>query len=185
MHSPHRNTSRSIRTIFPVVLRVSLSLILWTLGASMNLIAAEPPEHRIIHKFPVERAKVEALQRWVNSGHDEWCRDAKLVAAASLQNIFGDSSGLEPASLTLDVERAEKTSAVLAFHSLDGRITYRVTLRRYDWLLPVAGSREKTIWVPERVEIITQRTAGDHNDQAPDPHVFAADASSRATKPLS
>jgi hypothetical protein len=184
MHSTYSKPVQNIRTIVPVILRITLSLILWTLGASMSLSAGELPAHRNVHIFPADHEKIEALQRWVNAGHDPWCRDAKLVAAASLENILGDSDSLEPASLTLEIERAGKASSVFAFHSLDGRVTYRVTLRRYDWLRPVAGSREKTIWVPESVEIVTQRAADDRNDQAQDQQVLAADASSQGTNPL-
>ncbi len=31
----------------------------------------------------VDRAKVETLQRWVSAGHEEWCKDSRLVAMMS------------------------------------------------------------------------------------------------------
>jgi hypothetical protein len=46
---------------------------------------------------------------------------------------------------------------VYSYHSLDGRSTYRITVRRFRWLLPTAGSFRQMIWVPERAEIITRR----------------------------
>jgi hypothetical protein len=155
----HRKPVANIRAIFPVVLRITFSLILWTFGAaSMNLAAAEPKEHRALYNFSVERAKVEELQRWVNAGHDSWCRDPQLVAATSLRRILPDSEDFELASLTLEVERNRKISAVYIFHSLDGGTTYRVTVRRYRWLLPVAGNLHKMIWVPEHADILTRGT---------------------------
>jgi hypothetical protein len=172
MNPLHRNSVTSIRTIVPVVLRIAFSLILWTLGAaSMNLAAAEPKEHRAVYNFSVERAKIEDLQRWVNAGHDSWCRDPQLVAATSLRRVVPDSEDFDLASLPLEVERSQKTSAVYVFHSLDGNTTYRVTVRRYRWLLPVAGNLHKTIWVPEHAEILTrdsQTVARDsaHSDAA-------------------
>jgi hypothetical protein len=157
MNPLHRKSVTSIRTIVPVVLRITFSLILWTLGAaSMNLVAAEPREHRAVYNFGVERAKVEDLQRWVNAGHDSWCRDPQLVAATSLRRIVPDSEDFDLASLPLEVERSQKTSAVYIFHSLDGNTTYRVTVRHYRWLLPVAGNLHKMIWVPEHAEILTR-----------------------------
>jgi len=46
MNSHNRKPAASIRTIVPVILRIILSLILWTLGAaSMNLAPAQAGEH--------------------------------------------------------------------------------------------------------------------------------------------
>ena len=156
MNSLHQNPSRTIRTILPVILRVTFSLILWTLGAvPMRLAAAETKEHRVVYTFAVDRAQLEDLQRWVNAGHASWCRDPQLVASASLRRVLPDSD-FELASFPLERELGRKTTAVYTFHSLDGTTTYRITLRRYRWLLPIAGSQHKLIWVPERAEILTR-----------------------------
>lgn len=67
--------------IFPIILRVTCSLLLWTLGASavdLRIPSVQPKEHRVTITFPVDRAKVEHLQRWVNAGHDPWSRDSQL-----------------------------------------------------------------------------------------------------------
>jgi hypothetical protein len=159
MNSLYRKPITNFRRIFPVVLRITFSLILWTLGAaSMNLAAAESKEHRVVYNFSVERAKIEVLQRWVNAGHDSWCRDPQLVAATSLRRVVPAFEDFDLASLQLEAELAGKTSAVYTFHSLDGNTTYRVTVRRYRWLLPVAGNLHKMIWVPEHAEILTRGT---------------------------
>ena len=159
MNTLNRKSAVSIRTILPVILRIVLSLILWTLGAaSMNIAVAQTKEHRVVHNFAVDHTQVENLQRWVNAGHDPWCRDSQLVAAASLRRVSPEVSNLELASLPLELERSHKTTAIYTFHSLDGRTTFRITLRRYRWLLPVAGSFQKMIWVPERAEIVTRDT---------------------------
>lgn len=160
MNSSRRKPrSRSIREIVPIILRVAFSVILWTLGATVMTVAgAQPKQHRVVHMLEVDRNKAENLQRWVNGGHDGWCRDAQLVAAAALRRVSPDFPDYELASLPLDVERSGKNSAVYSFHSLDGHRAYRITLRRYRWLLPVAGSLQRTIWIPERVEILTRDT---------------------------
>ena len=158
MNPLHQNSTGTIRTILPVILRITFSLILWTLGAAPMPLAAEPKEHRVIYTFSVERAQIEELQRWVNSGHDAWCRDAQLVASHFLNRVLPDSE-MELASFPLELEHSHKTTAVYTFHSLDGLTAYRITLRRYRWLLPVAGSQHKMIWVPERAEIVTRDAA--------------------------
>lgn len=150
---------RKITTIFPVILRVTFSLLLWTLGAAtMNLAAAQvrPKEHRVVQTFPVSRAAVENLQRWVNAGHDIWCRDPQLVASAALRGVSPELSDYELTSLPLELEHSHKTRAIYTFHSLDGRTTFRITLRRYPYLLPTAGSLRQMIWVPASAEIITR-----------------------------
>lgn len=52
---------RSFRTILPVILRVTFSLILWTLGATMHIAAAQTNEHREVTNSPIDRAPIEAL----------------------------------------------------------------------------------------------------------------------------
>jgi len=153
-----RAEARDIRKILPVILRITLSLILWTLGGAAMKLGAEPAkEHRVVYTFAVDRGQTENLQRWVNAGHDGWCRDPQLVAVASMRRISDEFEEAQAASFPLELERREKTEAVYTFHSLDGLKTYRITLRRYEWLLPTAGSLHRMIWVPEKVEIVTRK----------------------------
>jgi hypothetical protein len=153
------STERSVRTILPVILRIIFSLILWTLGGVAMKLEAEPAtEHRMVYTFVVDRAQMEDLQRWVNEGHDGWCRDPQLVAVASLRRIGDQFDEVEAASLPLELEHRQKTEAIYTFHSLDGRVTYRITLRRYDWLLAKAGSLHRMIWVPEKAQIVKRDT---------------------------
>ena len=153
-----RPKARDIRRVLPVIARITVSLILWTLGSGMVLESAaeSAKEHRTAYTFAVDRAQAEDLQRWVNQGHDEWCRDAQIVAAATMRRLSGEFDEMEAASMPLELERGEKKEAVYTFHSLDGRKTYRILLRRYEWLLSAAGSWEEMIWVPEKAEIVTR-----------------------------
>jgi hypothetical protein len=150
----------SFKTILPVLLRITSSLLLWTLGASamdIRVSHIQPKQHRVIINFPFDRTKIEALQRWVNAGHDSWCRDPQMVAASALRRVspaFAD----ELASFPLELEQFENTKAVYTFHALDGQTTYRITLRRHLYLLRSAGSLNRIIWIPESAEIITRDT---------------------------
>ncbi len=56
----------------------------------MNLVEAQIRPQRVVRNYPVDRAKLEHLQHWVNEGHDTWCRDPKLVASAVLSRVAPD-----------------------------------------------------------------------------------------------
>ena len=147
------------KIILPVILRITFSLFLWTIGfASMNLADAQTRPQRVIKEYPVDRARLEHLQRWVNEGHDTWCRDPKLVASAVLNRVAPDvvNSEFELASLPTEQRKARGTKSIYTFSSLDGRTIYQVTLRRYHWLLPTAGAMERMVWTPVRIETITR-----------------------------
>jgi hypothetical protein len=149
----------SFKPILPVLLRITSSLLLWTLGASamdIRVSHIQPKQYRVIINFPVDRTKIEALQRWVNGGHDSWCRDPQMVAASSLRRVSPDLADSELASFPLESEQFENTKAVYTFHALDGQTTYRITLRRHLYLLRSAGSLNRIIWIPESAEIITR-----------------------------
>jgi len=51
---------QNLRTIVPVMLRITFSLLLWTLGASMTISAAQPGEHHEVTNFPIDRADIKA-----------------------------------------------------------------------------------------------------------------------------
>jgi hypothetical protein len=147
------------KTILPVILRITFSLLLWTLGfASMNLTEAQVTTQRVVRDYPVDRIRLEHLQRWVNEGHDAWCREPKLVASAALNRVAPDfaDSEFELASLPTEHTTAHGTKSIYTFASLDGRITYQVTLRRYRWLLPIAGATDQIVWAPVRIEAINR-----------------------------
>ena len=150
---------RRIRTILPVILRITFCLLLWTLGASsMRLVEAQTLQHHELHKLPVNRTRIENLQRWVNNGHDTWCRDAKSVATATVRRISPEFAhyDFELASLTTQDGEPSANKAVYTFHSLDGHTSYRVTLRRFKWQTKIAGASRRRVWVPVRTETITR-----------------------------
>jgi hypothetical protein len=152
-------TSIHHKTIVPVILRITFSLLLWTIGfASVNLVEAQVRTQRVVRDYPVGRAKLEQLQRWVNAGHDTWCRDPKLVASAALNRVAPDfaDSEFELASLPTERTTTRGKKSIYTFASLDGGITYQVTLRRYRWLLPIAGTPDLIVWAPVRIETITR-----------------------------
>jgi len=60
-------------------------------------------------------------------------------------------------ALPLDAEPASENRAVFVWTSTDGKASCRVTVERFEWLLPIAGEADSTVWVPTHAEIIAQR----------------------------
>lgn len=112
-------------------------------------------EDRIVHERVINRAKVENLQRWVSAGHADWCRDARMVAAEELWRLAPDysGSGFELNAVIADANANGGNRVMFEWVPLDGRTIYRVTLERFDWLLPIAGNTESIVWVPTSMEI--------------------------------
>jgi hypothetical protein len=113
---------------------------------------------RIVMVPEVNRAQVESLQRWVAGGHEEWCKDARLVAAEELARVTPEFGGaameLEQAAET--DETGESDRVAFDWTTLEGRASYRVTVERFVWLAGIAAERESRVWVPTRVELRTQ-----------------------------
>ena len=148
-----------IRVILPVILRIAFCLAMWTLGAmTMTVAEAQTREHRVAKELPVDRARVENLQRWVDAGHDAWCRNPQLVAAVTLRRMAPEFANydFELASLAAHDGRVSPAKAVYTFHSLDGHTKYRISLRRFAWQTKSAGSPESRVWIPVRSEKITR-----------------------------
>ena len=150
-----------IRVILPVILRITFCLVMWTLGAMTMIVPvaeAQTREHRVVQTIPVDRPRVENLQRWVNAGHDTWCRNPKFVASMALRRISPEFANydFELASMATSGEKVSPPRAVYTFHSLDGHTTYRITLRRFAWQSKTAASPDDRIWVPVSSEKITR-----------------------------
>jgi hypothetical protein len=156
-----RGAAEKSRLILPVILRITFCLAMWTLGVmTMSIAEAQTREQRVAQKIPVDRARVENLQRWVDTGHDTWCRDPQSVAATALRRVAPEFSNydFELASLTTGNEKVSPTQAVYTFHSIDGHTSYRITLRRFRWQSKTAVSPNDRIWIPVRSEKITRES---------------------------
>jgi len=154
-----RGAAEKFRVILPVILRITFCLAMWTLGVmTMTIAEAQTREQRVAQKIPVDRARVENLQRWVDAGHDSWCRDPQSVAAMALRRVAPEFSNydFELASLTTGNEKDSLTQAVYTFHSIDGRTSYSITLRRFRWQSKTTVSQSDRVWIPVRSETITR-----------------------------
>jgi len=139
------------------MLRISFRVVLFVVWVTFAGAAfGQTPEKRVVKIYAVDRAAAENLQRWVDAGHDTWCRHAELVAAATLKEITPEMQDeLTLASSTLEREEENETQASYVYHSLDGLTTYRIAVRRYEWLKSDAGIAD-VVWLPERVEMLAE-----------------------------
>ena len=141
------------------VSRIAGAALAGMLAIAVPAAAAGPAERRVEVSRELDRAKIENLQRWVSSGHEEWCKDARLVAMDELRRLApafaGDSA--DPEALRLDTESESTQRVIFAWASPDGQATYRVAVERFGWLLPIAGEADSVVWVPTHAEIIAHR----------------------------
>jgi hypothetical protein len=138
---------------------VAGALLAGVLAIGTQAATAAGGERRVEVKPELDRHKIENLQRWVSAGHEEWCKDARLVAMDELRRVapaFAGSSA-DVDALPMDTESASDSHAVFAWTSPDGKATYRVAVERFEWLLPIAGEADSMVWVPTHAEIIAQR----------------------------
>jgi hypothetical protein len=114
-------------------------------------------EDRITNDRNINRTEVENLQRWVSAGHADWCKDARVVAAEELWRLAPDYSGdgFELNAVNADARVNAGNRVTFEWSPLDGRALYRVTVERFDWLLPIAKNMESIVWVPTSTEIHT------------------------------
>src|SRR5262249_7782967 len=130
---------------------------LLALGAPAAM--AAPAERRVGLSRDLAHGRIGNLHRWVKSGHDEWCKDARLVAMDELRRVapsFGGNS-VDLEALPLDTESSGGERTVFVWSSPDGRATYRVTVERFVWLLPIAGDADSVVWVPTHIEVISHQ----------------------------
>src|SRR5882672_686790 len=147
--------SSSVKTLS---IRIAGGVLAGMLAIATPATMATGAERRVEVSRDVDRVKIENLQRWVSAGHEEWCKDARLVATDELKRVApafaGASSDLE--ALPMDEESAEEGRAVFVWTSPDGKASYRVAVERFEWLLPIAGDADSIVWVPTHAEIIAQ-----------------------------
>ena len=112
-------------------------------------------EDRITNDRNINRSEVENLQRWVSSGHADWCKDARLVAAEGLWRLAAEYSGdgFELNAISAEPIANDGNRVTFEWAPMDGRALYRVTVERFDWLLPIAKDSESLVWVPTSTEI--------------------------------
>ena len=142
------------------VMRVFGIGVVGMLAGAMTLVplaaaGAVREEDRITNNRNINRSEVENLQRWVSSGHADWCKEARLVAAEELWRLAAEYSGqgFELNAISAEPIANGGNRVTFEWAPMDGRALYRVTVERFDWLLPIAKDSESIVWVPTSTEI--------------------------------
>src|SRR5260221_5929711 len=106
----------------------------------------------------IDRGEAEYLQRWVSAGHEDWCKDARLVAAEELKRLAEEYSGdgFELNLITSDADSNGGNRVTFEWAPPDGRELYRVTVEGFDWLLLIAKNVDSIGWGPTTTAILTQ-----------------------------
>jgi hypothetical protein len=157
--------------MLPMILSIAGNLLLWTLGFTTMSVATENiPQrvvqdddahrivqdnaHKVVQEFPIDPARAENLQHWVDAGHDTWCRSANLVAQATLQRIAPEFSAEDRTLAALPIERKQlsRDKVIYTYHSFDGHTTYRITVVRHASRLHTADLKGSRVWLPIRSE---------------------------------
>ena len=114
-------------------------------------------EERVTSERAIDRAEAENLQRWVSAGHADWCKDPRLVAAEELKRVAAEYSdeGFELHAV-VDQDLSNRNRVTIEWATVDGRVAYRVTVERFEWLLPIAKNVESMVWVPTSTEILAR-----------------------------
>lgn len=111
----------------------------------------------VVNYFTVDRSELQHLQRWVTAGHEDWCKDPRLVAAEEFKRLAPDFSGdameLQVSNSANDAANDGAAKMTFVWAPLDSRAIYRVTVQRFDWLLPIAKNTDALIWVPTIVQV--------------------------------
>ena len=134
-------------------------------------------DDRLVSYRTTDRTEIENLQRWVAAGHEDWCKDARLVAAEELKRIAANFYG-DAAELQAGVGDGAK-QMTFAWATLDGRVLYQVTVERFEWLLPIAKDADGIVWVPTVVEVQLQ---GSDSGASGEPSTSEAKATNAAER---
>jgi hypothetical protein len=109
----------------------------------------QKPCRKVKHSSP-QRKEIIAMQREVNEGHRPTQLQAQTVATIALRELRNDPLLSES---SINEESLTNRFAVYSVSGNDGK-TYRVTLQRFKWLLPIAKKYEWMIWVPVKSEVL-------------------------------
>ena len=148
---------REARHMYTVSFATLLTAAMTLAPVAAAATTAKSAEEKRLVNYQANRAEIENLQRWVAAGHEDWCKDARLVAAEELKRIAssfpGDATELDAINLGEASEGGSAKKVAFEWTPFDGRATYRVTVERFEWLLLIAKDADLVVWVPTTMEI--------------------------------
>jgi hypothetical protein len=137
-------------------MRLALCYLAWTMLVLCSSLCNA--EGQCLSRTQVERVNKQAyeqLQDFVNEGHEPWRLDSQAVAASQVFALEGTPKARwDLYSLPLTTVQETKMQAVYEYESRSRHgVSYRIKLRHFDWLLPLARKWEWMVWAPVAVVI--------------------------------
>jgi hypothetical protein len=135
-----------------VARRIGVTLVL---AVCVQSLAASTPCASEKRSTPVNHKEYEELQEFVNAGHQPWRMDARAVAAEQvllLEMVTKDDKDVYTLPLSL-VEQDGRRAVFQFLSKRQAGVTYRITVRRFEWLFPLAEKWEWMIWVPTEATV--------------------------------
>lgn len=103
--------------------------------------------------WKVDETEAMDLQASVNEGHQPWrTDDVSTIAAQAIEERKKEWSDFDAILDVPKVTFRSNNTARLTAKDTAGTIAYKVTLRKYSWLLKSAGEWRWIIWLPASVE---------------------------------
>jgi hypothetical protein len=129
--------------------RVGLVLLLIPLCPFVFGLECSKPAETVRH-LPISRNACRKLQQEVSKGHQPWRLDSNAVAGEQILRIENvPRNNWDVYKVPFSVLKSTQDKAVLEYRSERYSGTeYLITLRKFDWLLPVAKKWNWVIWVP-------------------------------------
>ena len=130
--------------------RSCVAVLAWSLIA-VPLLAGRKTDRQ---KLPVNQDDYKEVQKFVNEGHEPWRQDAEPVAAEqvlTLEHTPQQDWNVFAVPL-IRIEETERKAVFTYDSKVYPGVSYRVTVERPIWLLPLAKKWEWMIWVPTQVE---------------------------------
>lgn len=111
----------------------------------------------------VDKHVYEQLQQFVNEGHEPWRLDSQAVAATEVLTVEKvPKEQWDVYSVHLKAIQETETQSVYEYESRSRHgLSYRVTVERFQWLLPAAKKWEWMVWAPVHVTITDCKQARD------------------------
>jgi hypothetical protein len=109
----------------------------------------------------VDRHAYEQLQQFVNEGHEPWRLDSQAVAASevlTLEKVPKEQWDVYTVHLTAIQETETRSVYEYESRSQHG-LSYRITVERFEWLLPAAKKWQWMVWAPAQVTITNCKQA--------------------------
>lgn len=127
-----------------------IQLVILVLGSVVALAQCDGKPQTLRH--PTSRSNAEHLQQGVNEGHEPWLLDSRAVADYEINRLdekYKDGSYV----VFSRVVSADEQLAIFEYELPNKAKHYIITVKRFQWLLPISKKLAWTIWSLKEIQI--------------------------------